>query len=159
MTNSMINKKEHVALIKNDGVEVLPSIQLTYNERVHKLFFKEVKETYIMKYVASKTWGKTVNIKSYYGTKKLGYAGGCGYDKVSACFSDFIINNLLIERLTGSQTREDLHNYITSGAISGLWGLNESSLKEFFENAGFEFSGKWLNKNEYEFTINRLTYC
>jgi hypothetical protein len=113
------------------------------NDVKNKITKKEnTNNFYLFKYTKSKTWGFTCSVLE--NNKKVGYAGGCGYDKAGAAFSDFLLNNFF--NIEDSKTRLDLYNYLSSGGISDFNYINFNRLTNFFNILGFTFEYEKTSK-------------
>lgn len=121
----------------------------------------EAVTTFVLSYNKSKEWGFTVSIKeAYFTAKKLGFAGGMGYDKTAAAFSDFIYSYLLKD--TPHEIKTNIIERVQSGAFSGCYsGLDIPKAVEFFKVLGFDFSieedkgGEFKIGKKYEFKLRR----
>jgi len=117
-------------------------------------------DAFILSFNKSKDYGFTVAIKEAHNNKKVGYAGGTGYDKTAHAFGDFISNYLLKD--TPYDVKASIVQRVQSGAFTGCFGgLSVSSATDFFKGLGFDFtieqdkSGDFKIGKKYEFILRR----
>lgn len=141
--------KEDIARVQNK----LNELNLIYNE--------DAKVSYKLCFNRSKDYNFTVSIKENITDKKVGYAGGCGYDKTAGAFSDFISNYLLKD--TPFDVKSKIITRVDSGAFTGCYsGLNIPNAVEFFKGLGFDFaieedkSKEFKIGKKYEFKLRRV---
>lgn len=112
-----------------------------------KINEKAINNPFILSFVKNKTWGHTVNIKELTGAKKIAYAGGLGYCKVSAVLRDFVNEILLKDEI--SDNKKEILREIDTGEIAFFGDINIEDFKEFFKTKlNLKVNCNWNNKKD-----------
>lgn len=108
---------------------------------------------YLLKFVKSNIHGYTCSIKTEYGTKKLAFASGYGYDKTAHALASFVKNYILDNDKMTHDDIMQVYNYIDAGAVSNWGDVDKSKFIKFFELLGIDAGMYYENKNTINFIL------